>query len=103
MKKSISKRNTLTLLFLLVCCISCQDDLEIKANETITEADFLNNSGNANQLLNSVYNKMLDYECYSFSWIGITSITSDDADKGSSLATTTNANGNNNSDKYTHV
>jgi hypothetical protein len=38
--------------------------------------------------VNGVYNKQLDYNMYSFSWIGMTSITSDDADKGSTSTDT---------------
>ncbi|MFT3795902.1 RagB/SusD family nutrient uptake outer membrane protein [Flavobacterium sp.] len=45
--------------------------------------DFLANPDNARQLVTGAYNKNLDYETYAFSWIGVTSITSDDADKGS--------------------
>ena len=63
--------------------ISCEDDLNVEPNDSLTELDFLNNPANAVQLVNGVYNKQLDYNMYSFSWIGITSITSDDADKGS--------------------
>jgi hypothetical protein len=54
----------------------------------MTEIDFLNNPENAIQLVNGVYNKQLDWNMYSFSWIGMTSITSDDADKGSTLTDT---------------
>ena len=54
----------------------------------VTEFDFLNNPDNAIQLVNGVYNKQLDYNMYSFSWIGMTSITSDDADKGSTPSDT---------------
>lgn len=68
-----------TMLFLM----SCEDDLNVEPNNALTELDFLNNPANAVQLVNGVYNKQLDYNMYSFSWIGITSITSDDADKGS--------------------
>lgn len=67
------------MLFLM----SCEDDLNVEPNNALTELDFLNNPANAVQLVNGVYNKQLDYNMYSFSWIGITSITSDDADKGS--------------------
>ena len=49
----------------------------------MAELDFLNNPKNAIQLVNGVYNKQLDWETYGFSWIGVTSITSDNADKGS--------------------
>ncbi|KAB1157921.1 RagB/SusD family nutrient uptake outer membrane protein [Flavobacterium luteum] len=62
---------------------SCESDLEVLPQDSQSELDFLNNPGNAIQLVNGVYNKNLDYNTNSFSWIGITSITSDDADKGS--------------------
>lgn len=62
---------------------SCESDLNVEPNDAQSELDFLNNPDNAVQLVNGVYNKLLDYNMYSFSWIGITSITSDDADKGS--------------------
>jgi len=67
---------------------SCEQDLIVEPNDSLNEIDFLNNPNNAIQLVNGVYNKQLDFEMYSFSWIGITSITSDDADKGSSLSDT---------------
>lgn len=69
--------------FTMFFFISCEDDLNVEPNDSLTELDFLNNPANAVQLVNGVYNKQLDYNMYSFSWIGITSITSDDADKGS--------------------
>lgn len=71
----------LPLLFLVF--ISCESDLDVLPKDSQTELDFLNNPNNAVQLVNGVYNKNLDYNTNSFSWIGITSITSDDADKGS--------------------
>ncbi len=64
--------------------VSCEDDLDIDPTKTISEADFLSDPNNANQIVTAVYNKNLDYETYAFSWIGVTSITSDNADKGSS-------------------
>ncbi|AXG73367.1 RagB/SusD family nutrient uptake outer membrane protein [Flavobacterium arcticum] len=67
---------------------SCDDDLDVSPRDNISEADFLRNPDNAVQLVNGVYNKMLDYNMYSFPWIGITSITSDDADKGSTVSDT---------------
>lgn len=69
--------------FAVTVLVSCEDDLNVDPNDSQTEQDFLNNPNNAIQLVNGVYNKQLDYNMYSFSWIGITSITSDDADKGS--------------------
>lgn len=81
--------NALVALSLaLVTLVSCDDDLNVDPNNVISEEDFLNNPDNAIQLVNGVYNKMLDYNMYSFSWIGITSITSDDADKGSTASDT---------------
>jgi hypothetical protein len=76
------------LALILLALNSCEDDLNVKPNNVLTELDFLNNPDNAIQLVNGVYNKQLDYDMYSFSWIGMTSITSDDADKGSTLSDT---------------
>lgn len=75
---------TMSILFLY----SCEEDLIVEPNDSLTEIDFLNNPNNAINLVNGVYNKQLDFEMYSFSWIGMTSITSDDADKGSTLSDT---------------
>lgn len=78
------------LLFGLGCATlqSCEEDLNVEPTDSYTETDFLNNPANAVSLVNGVYNKQLDYNMYSFSWIGITSITSDDADKGSTSGDT---------------
>lgn len=77
-----------SLIILTLALSSCEDDLNVDSSKSITEFDFLNNPDNAVQLVNGVYNKQLDYNMYSFSWIGITSITSDDADKGSTATDT---------------
>jgi hypothetical protein len=71
------------ILFLPVLFISCEKELDVLPNDALTEVDFLNNPDNAIQLVNGIYSKMLQWDMYSFSWIGLTSITSDDADKGS--------------------
>lgn len=78
----------ITLVLATVFFSSCEEDLIVEPNDTLNEIDFLNDPKNAINLVNGVYNKQLDFEMYSFSWIGITSITSDDADKGSSLSDT---------------
>jgi hypothetical protein len=80
MKSTIIK---LIGIFTLTVTFSCEDFLEVPNQENVSEEDFLSNPENAKQLINGVYNKLLDFEMYSFSWIGMTSITSDDADKGS--------------------
>ena len=72
------------LAFLSLSLYSCEADLDTESEDKITELDLLNDPANAVQLVNGVYNKNLAYGMYGFSWIGITSITSDDADKGSS-------------------
>jgi hypothetical protein len=82
MKKYINY-TLVALLFAGGIVSSCESDLEFDPSKTISEADFLSDPNNANLLVTGVYNKNLDYETYAFSWIGVTSITSDDADKGS--------------------
>jgi hypothetical protein len=83
MKKYINY-TLITVLFAAMLCNSCEEDLEFDPSKTISEADFLSDPNNANLIVTAVYNKNIDYETYAFSWIGVTSITSDDADKGSS-------------------
>lgn len=82
------KFKTAILLFSSLIFFSCEDDLNVEPSNALTEIDFLNDPNNAVQLVNGVYNKQLDYNMYAFSWIGITSIVSDDADKGSTLTDT---------------
>ena len=67
------------LFLITVPLSSCDGDLDVDPQHIQNEEDFLNNPDNAVQLVNGVYNKMLNYNMYSFSWIGMTSITSDDA------------------------
>jgi len=88
MKKHIKYTSIATIMLFAASFVSCEDDLNVAPNSTINEFDFLNNPDNAVQLVNGVYNKNLEYDMNAFSWIGITSITSDDADKGSSSGDT---------------
>lgn len=75
--------------FMAVALISgCEDELDVDPRDRQSEQDFLGDTANATTLVNGVYNKLLDYNMNSFSWIGVTSITSDDADKGSSAGDT---------------
>lgn len=67
--------------------ISCDDEyLEVAQTESISTADLslLNNDEGAKSFVTSIYSKFLEWNMSSFSWNGITSIASDDADKGSS-------------------
>ncbi len=84
MKMGLQGKMVVGALVLAIAATSCDGDLDVDPQNAINENDFLNNPDNAVQLVNGVYNKMLDFDMYSFPWIGITSITSDDADKGSS-------------------
>lgn len=71
------------VLFAATLMFSCEDDLDVDSTDKTEAADFLSNPNNAIQLVNGVYNKNLEYNMNGFSWIGVSSITSDDADKGS--------------------
>ena len=81
----MKKNKILTIIALstLMLC-SCESDLDVVPQDKISKDDFLTNPKYAVEVVNSAYNQMLNFEMYSFAWIGITSITSDDADKGSS-------------------
>jgi hypothetical protein len=81
--KNIVNTKLVMILLAILTFTACEDDLNVKPNDVIEVDDFLSDPNNAIQLVNGVYNSQLDYNMYSFSWIGITSITSDDADKGS--------------------
>ncbi len=84
-RKISSKVLVGVLLLGTVALSSCEDDLNVEPRDTQDIDDILNDPNSATQLVNGVYSKLLDYNINSFSWIGITSITSDDADKGSSM------------------
>lgn len=65
----------------------CADDyLDVNETESILTEDIelFNSSEGAATFTTAVYNKFLDFSMSSFSWVGMTSIASDDADKGSS-------------------
>lgn len=66
---------------------SCRtDSLDVAPTESISTQDLslLNNNEGAESFVTAVYAKYLDWNMSSFAWIGITSIISDEADKGSS-------------------
>jgi hypothetical protein len=73
---------------LISCCFihtSCQDDfLEIDSQVNQTPEDYFSASDNAAaELATSVYSNLQNWDEHVFPWIGVSSITSDDADKGS--------------------
>ena len=64
----------------------CSEDfINVAPTEQVVIEDLAlyNNNEGATSLVNSIYAKFLDWDMSTFAWIGVTSITSDDADKGS--------------------
>ena len=83
MKTNQYKFLKLYFLLIFLCCFqsSCTDDfLEIDANQITADAI---TEDQAIELVNGIYNIFLSWQVSSFSWNAITSISSDDADKGS--------------------
>ncbi|MBA4276495.1 RagB/SusD family nutrient uptake outer membrane protein [Flavobacterium sp.] len=65
----------------------CSNDyLDADQTESISTKDIalFNNDAGATTFVTAIYSKFLDWNMTSFSWIGLSSIASDDADKGSS-------------------
>ncbi len=80
-----SKKILPVSLLFLIAFISCGKDFLNEPPRGATINDLLNNPQNgAQRIIGAVYNRLYDWETHSFPWIGISSITSDDADKGSS-------------------
>ena len=76
----------ITVCMLSLAWTSCGKNFLEEPTRTVTIDDLLNNpQDGAQRVIGAVYNRLYDWETHSFSWIGVSSITSDDADKGSSL------------------
>jgi len=64
--------------------LSCSKGFLEEEPRIVTISDLLNDSiQGPRKIIGAVYAKLYDWQQHSFSWIGITSIASDDADKGS--------------------
>ena len=77
-------KNSVIISLMLLAFLSCNDNdfLDVSpSRETPEQA--LSSPTAATKMVNAVYNKLLDWNESSFSWIGVSSITTDDADKGS--------------------
>ena len=73
------------VLLLLFTFISCGKKFLNEPPRGATINDLLNNPQNgAQRIIGAVYNRLYDWETHSFAWIGVSNISSDDADKGSS-------------------
>lgn len=84
MKKIKIYITVLTIGFLSNGCSN--DFIAVAPTESIVETDLLsiyNTNEGAKSFVTAIYSKELDWNVGSFSWIGLSSITSDDADKGS--------------------
>ena len=85
LKKTIRTSITMAVLASTVVLVpSCKKSFLEEPPRAQTPADYFSSTTQAaEELVNSVYNKLYDWSQHSFSWIGITSIASDDGDKGS--------------------
>jgi hypothetical protein len=79
------KKTALYSVFVVVALLtgnSCGKDFLNEPPRTVTIDDLINNpTEGAPRLTGAVYNKLYDWDVHTFSWIGVSSITSDDADK----------------------
>jgi hypothetical protein len=79
------KNTKLKLVFVLAIfsSLSCGKDFLTEPPRKVTVFDLLNSPDGAERMIGAVYNQLYSWEVHSFSWNGVSSITSDDADKGS--------------------
>ncbi|MFA9188332.1 RagB/SusD family nutrient uptake outer membrane protein [Flavobacterium sp. FBOR7N2.3] len=63
----------------------CSDDfLDVDQTDKIpVDPEYVNTDAKANELVTAIYNQFLSWDMSSFAWNAVTSIISDDADKGS--------------------
>lgn len=79
------KRLIIYLFTIMITMISCGKDWLTPApeNTIIGKKSVYDEPNNAVQFVTSVYSQLNEWSQHSFSWIGVSSITSDNADKGS--------------------
>ncbi|MGN7705239.1 RagB/SusD family nutrient uptake outer membrane protein [Chryseobacterium sp. JV274] len=88
----MNKKYIIAAAFLILGAVnqSCSNDfIDVSPTEAIPESalgEIYNNDAGANSLVTAIYAKFLDWNMSTFAWIGVTSIVSDDADKGSSAS-----------------
>src|SRR5690554_5716867 len=64
--------------------LSCSEDfLEKSPKAQLTEDSFFQTQEHAIQAVNAIYSHLRDWDVHVFSYIGVTDIASDDAEKGS--------------------
>lgn len=76
------------MVFTLIFTFSCSEDyLDVKSDQELEDALTADKSV---ELVNAIYNRLIQWPMSSFSWIGLSSMTTDDADKGSDPGDTGN-------------
>ena len=68
---------------LLMMVTACRKKFLEEPVRNQTPTDFFSNPDAPAQLVTAVYNQLYEWQQHSFSWIGVTSIADDDAEKGS--------------------
>lgn len=81
--KQLTKISLILGLGSLVLISSCRKSFLDEPVRNQTPEDFFSNPDAPAQLVTAVYSQLYEWQQHSFSWIGITSIADDDADKGS--------------------
>ncbi len=83
--KTLNKLILVLAGYLVLSISSCSDSWLEPApeNQIVRQDSTFIDPANAVEFVNSCYNSMLQWQTTTFSWIGMTSISSDDADKGS--------------------
>ena len=84
MKYSSSIKWLVIIALITIMPSSCSKSFLDEPPRGVTINDLLNSADGPQRIIGAVYNKLYDWENHSFPWIGVSSITSDDADKGSS-------------------
>ncbi|WP_312554233.1 RagB/SusD family nutrient uptake outer membrane protein [Empedobacter brevis] len=83
MKKNIFKISAVGVLLSFGLMSSCSDDfLDVKSQENVAIDD--QESQSPEKYVNGIYGMFTDWD-YAFSWLGVTEIISDNADKGSAV------------------
>jgi len=85
----MNKKYIIAAAFLILGAVnqSCSNDfIDVSPTEAIPESsiEIYNSDEGATSFVTAIYAKFLDWDMSTFAWIGVTSIVSDDADKGSS-------------------
>lgn len=85
--KTILKNNFWALILIIstgLVALSCTEDfLDKSPKAQLTEDSFFQTPEHATQSVNAVYNYLRNFNVHVFSYIGVTDIASDDAEKGS--------------------